>query len=138
MTLLCKWVDIMSYQSGPDILPNLWVCLMLPLCQPYVGLTLFQVDHLSGWCFVSRPTIELLFFNLIHCSPLPIYFKATLALDQSHLNGRLLHAVSLALLCAEKLAFKLWETRIAWFKSNWLLNIQMYNMSSLHKYIKTI
>jgi len=27
-----------------------------------------------------------------------------------------------------------WEARIAWFKSTFLLNIQMYNMSSLHKY----
>jgi hypothetical protein len=30
--------------------------------------------------------------------------------------------------------FGIWETRIAWFKSNFLLNIQIYNMSSLHKY----
>ncbi len=28
----------------------------------------------------------------------------------------------------------LWETHVAWFKSNLLLNIQMYNMSSLHKF----
>ncbi len=29
---------------------------------------------------------------------------------------------------------QVWETHIAWVKSNLLLNIQMYNMSSLHKY----
>ncbi len=26
------------------------------------------------------------------------------------------------------------KTLVAWFKSNLLLNVQMYNMSSLHKY----
>jgi hypothetical protein len=32
-----------------------------------------------------------------------------------------------------------WETRIAWIKSNLLLNIQIYNMSSLHKsYLKSL
>ncbi len=30
--------------------------------------------------------------------------------------------------------YLLWETHIAWFKSSLLLNVQIYNMSSLHKY----
>jgi hypothetical protein len=39
--------------------------------------------------------------------------------------------ITLTMVCVQAIYEK---TLVAWFKSNSLLNIQMYNMSSLHKY----
>ncbi len=69
------------------------------------------------------------------CSYLGILFNVLEVTERGCKVSKIIEKLKVIKNCINK---DIMRTRIAWFKSNLLLNIQMYNMSSLQKYIKTI